>query len=126
MSTCILVVDDDAEIRNMLDLVLSEEGYRVTTAANGAEALAAIAQETPSVLLLDMQMPVLDGWGVAQCLRKRHESMPTVVMTAGQQAKRVCHELGAQGYVNKPFDFDDLLGVLARVRSQAPASQPSL
>jgi CheY-like chemotaxis protein len=109
----VLVVDDDPSVLAMVAEALQLEGYAVRTAANGAEALAAVAREHPAVVLLDMRMPVLDGWGFAAALRARGVEVPIVVMTAAQDARRWAAEISAQGHVPKPFELDDLLAAVA-------------
>ncbi len=116
MSAHILVVDDDINIRAMVSLALADEGYEVVTAANGAEALREIEQHRPTAMLLDMQMPVLDGWGVAQGMRERGCWVPTVVMTAATSAAERCRQIGADACLPKPFSLDDLYSTIARVR----------
>jgi CheY-like chemotaxis protein len=113
MSPHILVVDDDASIRAALVDVLTEEGYRVTTATNGAEGLAAVAAGAPALVLLDMRMPVLDGWGFARALRERGQAVPIVVMTAAQEAQQWAREVGTRWVLPKPFDLDELLRTVA-------------
>ena len=108
-SALILVVDDDASIRSTVSEILELEGYPVATASDGREALQAVEQAQPSLVLLDMRMPVLDGWGFARELEARHVQVPLVVMTAAQDAQRWCDEIGAIGCLAKPFDLDDLL-----------------
>lgn len=122
MTDCpVLVVDDDQAIRELVTQILETEGYRVATATNGAEALAeleAIRQvdpECPSVILLDMRMPVLDGWGVARELKGRGLRIPIVVMTAARDAQVWAQEIGADGYLAKPFDLDDLLAAVSTI-----------
>jgi DNA-binding response OmpR family regulator len=105
----ILVVDDDQAVRDVLLMTLLLEGYPVREAANGAEALQVIEDESPSLVVLDMQMPVLDGWGFIQELRERDFDAPVLVMTAGRNACTVAADLNAAGYVGKPFDIDELL-----------------
>lgn len=112
MSERILVVDDDPSLLEVLSLVLSSEGYRVTTAKNGAEALQQIEQVQPALVLLDMRMPVLNGWEFAARLHERGITLPIVVMTAAQDAHRWAEEIGATGYVPKPFDIGDLLAAV--------------
>lgn len=105
----ILVVDDDPEIRTLVGEILELEGYPVETTANGAEALRAIEREEPALVLLDMRMPVLDGWGFARAMRERGWALPIVVMTAAQNARRWAEEIDAAAFVAKPFNLDDLL-----------------
>lgn len=119
MSDRILVVDDDDAIREFVRQALEFEGYGVETAGDGAEAIAAIERDRPSLVLLDMRMPVLDGWGVVRTLRERSIQLPVVVMTAAQDARRWADEVGAVAHLAKPFDIDDLFRVVDRLR---PAS----
>ena len=112
----ILVVDDDAALRDVLSLTLLLEGYPVREAANGAEALQLIEAEHPSLVVLDMQMPVLDGWGVARELRARHLDPPILVMTGGYNAQRAAREIGADGFVGKPFGVAELLDKVRALR----------
>jgi CheY-like chemotaxis protein len=111
----ILVVDDDPSILETVVEFLDLEGYPVRTARNGVEALGVVEQTAPSLVLLDMRMPVLDGWGFVQALRQQRLRFPIVVMTAAQDARRWAEEVDAAGYVAKPFDLDDLLGAVERV-----------
>ncbi len=112
----ILVVDDDDAVRDMVKDVLDVEGYSVAAACNGAEALQVIERECPSLVLLDMRMPVLDGWGVARELRKRGLQVPIVVMTAASDAGHWADEIAADGCLAKPFDLSDLLTIVERFR----------
>lgn len=115
----ILVVDDDAAIRATVEDLLQLEGYRVRTAANGLEALDAVAEAPPALILLDMRMPTLDGWGFARAIAARGIRVPILVMTAAENAGRWAAEIGADGFVAKPFELDDLLNAVERLR-QAP------
>ena len=112
----ILVVDDDPEILAMLRDFLEGEGLAVRTAVNGAVALEMLDDVSPSLVLLDMRMPVLDGWGFAAELGDRRSSYPIVVMTAAESARRWAEEIGANGYIAKPFDVNELLQVIERHR----------
>jgi CheY-like chemotaxis protein len=115
MST-VLVVDDDASILDTVSAILSGEGYDVVSAASGQEALDAVAREQPRVILLDMRMPIMDGWAVARALRSQGISVPIVVMTAAESAQRWADEVGAEGYLAKPFGLDELLATVERFR----------
>lgn len=119
----ILVVDDDPEILGMLRDFLESEGHSVRTAANGAEALDALDDVAPALILLDMRMPVLDGWGFAERLRERALTYPVVVMTAAESARRWAEEIGATAYIAKPFDVNELLQTIERHRQRD--SRPS-
>ena len=118
----ILVVDDDAAVRDVVLMTLALEGYRVIEAENGADALSLIEEERPSLVVLDMQMPVLDGWGLVHELRARHLDPPIIVMTAGKNAERAAHEIGADGFVGKPFELNDLLMQVERLRTRDRAA----
>lgn len=112
----ILVVDDDPSILATVSEILDLEGYPVQTAVNGAEALRVVERMPPSLVLLDMRMPVMDGWDFAGALRQRGLHPPILVMTAAQNAARWAAEIGAAGYVAKPFELDDLLTAVERLR----------
>ena len=113
----ILVIDDDPSILTTISEVLDLEGYPVQTATNGAEALRAVERARPSLILLDMRMPVLDGWGFARALQERGVKLPILVMTAAQNARRWAEEIGADGHIAKPFDLPDLLDAVERLRA---------
>jgi len=110
----VLVVDDDEVILAAVAGVLGQEGYRVETATNGSEALDVVEHNHPDLVLLDMRMPVLDGWGFARALRERDITLRIVVMTAAQDARRWAEEIGANAYLAKPFDLDDLIAIVER------------
>jgi DNA-binding NtrC family response regulator len=110
----VLVVDDDDAIRSMVIETLRFEGFPVAGAEHGAAAVAAIEAARPGVVLLDMRMPVLDGWGVARWLHQQGVGVPVVVMTAASDARQWAEEIAAAGFLAKPFDVDDLVGTVAR------------
>jgi CheY-like chemotaxis protein len=110
----VLIVDDERAIRDTLVEILEDEGFAVRTAADGAQAIEAIEREQPCVVLLDMRMPVLDGWGVAAELRARGLRVPIAVMTAASDAQRWCDEIGGDACLPKPFDLDKLVATVAR------------
>jgi CheY-like chemotaxis protein len=109
MSRPILVVDDDESILATIAELLDMEGYQVQTAVNGVDALNRLDTSDPSLVLLDMRMPVMDGWGFARALHARGRRVPILVMTAAQDAQAWADEVGAAGFVAKPFDLPDLL-----------------
>jgi CheY-like chemotaxis protein len=111
----VLVVEDEEPIRTAIALVLEHAGYHVLTAGDGAEALDRLEQEWPSLILLDMRMPGMDGWTFAQELRTRHtRSVPIVVVTAARDAGRRAEEIQAAGYLSKPFDLQGLIDTVER------------
>jgi CheY-like chemotaxis protein len=111
----ILVVDDDPAVLSTVADILEFEGYHVERASNGAEGLAAVERVRPALVLLDMRMPVLDGWGFARALRERGIAPPILVMTAAQDARRWAQEIHAAGYVAKPFDIPTLLAAVEQL-----------
>jgi two-component system response regulator MprA len=112
----ILVVDDDAPIRRMLDRTLSAEGYAVATAADGGEALAAAERSTPDLVVLDVGLPGVDGLSVSRRLRAKGLSGPVLLLTARDSVPdRVAGlDAGADDYLVKPFATEELL---ARIRA---------
>jgi CheY-like chemotaxis protein len=114
----ILVVDDDPSIRAFVAELLTEEGYTVHTAADGADALRQLETLDPALVVLDMRMPVLDGWGVARGVASQGRRLPLLVMTAAQDARRWAAEVGAAGYIAKPFDLLTLLEAVERIYGQ--------
>jgi len=116
----ILVVEDDPSILEMVVQILQDEGYPVVSATNGADGLAETNRTRPSLILLDMRMPRMDGWEFAAALRARGIAAPIVVMTAAENAKKWADEIGAEGYVSKPFHFPELLETVERHRRVPP------
>lgn len=111
----ILVVEDEPDLRALYQASLREGGHQVLTAANGAEGLGVVARERPDLVLLDLMMPVMDGYEFLQQLRRMpgRERTPAVVVSAvatGGYSRR----LGADAFVSKPFDADELLSVVER------------
>jgi two-component system response regulator MprA len=112
----VLVVDDDAPIRRMLERTLAAEGYAVTTAADGGAALAAVERSAPEAVVLDVAMPGLDGLAVCRRLRAKGLGLPILLLTARDAVDdRVAGlDAGADDYLVKPFAAEELL---ARVRA---------
>ena len=119
----VLLVDDERAIRTICRVNLEADGLAVLEASNGAEALEEIRRERPSLVLLDVMMPGIDGWSVAKQLAADDETrdIPVVFLSARAAREDVLHaqELGAVGYIVKPFDPLELAGfvhdVLERV-----------
>ena len=114
MTSHVLVVDDNEAIREMIQQVLEVEGFRVSTAANGQEALEQIVEQPPAMVLLDLQMPVLDGWQTQARLRQERPELPVVFMTAGNRARVEAEKHHAAGYLAKPFNVTDLIDTVER------------
>jgi CheY-like chemotaxis protein len=111
----VLIVEDDPDLLDMMEIVLDSAGYPVRKALNGKEALDAVAAEMPAIILLDMKMPVMDGWEFAARFRERHGAAATIiVVTAAADARLRAEEVGAKDYLAKPFEIDDLLRCVER------------
>ncbi|WP_282203281.1 response regulator transcription factor [Kitasatospora fiedleri] len=125
MAGRVLVVDDDAAIRRSLERGLRLSGFRVSTAADGAGALAAVAEEPPDVLVLDVGMPGLSGTEVCRTLRARADDTPVLMLSAlDELADRVAGlQAGADDYLVKPFALEELvLRLHALLRRRPPQS----
>ncbi len=112
----VLVVDDDPAILNLIEMVLDEEGYTVKTAANGREALNQMRDAIPKMVLLDLMMPVMDGWSFCRVAKGSPEmqGVPIVVMSADRHLQQKADDVQADGYLLKPFDIDQLLATVLR------------
>lgn len=109
----ILVVDDDYHLRNTIQLMLEEEGFVVQIAADGQEAIELAQSQQPALIVLDMGLPLLDGYEVAVQVRNCYgTNVPIVLITADGQAQEKSQRLGATAYLRKPFDMDDLIHVV--------------
>ena len=109
----VLVVEDDPALGRVIELVLRDAGYMVVSANDGQEALDKIDQQRPGVVLLDMKMPVMDGWEFASELRARHgRAVPVIMVTAAWDSQQRAQEIGADDYLDKPFDINDLVRVV--------------
>lgn len=110
----LLVIDDDEDLLDLMRLLLERGGHRVTTAQNGQEGLDAVAASMPHLILLDMKMPVMNGWGFAKEFHRRYKNgAPLVVVTAADDPRQRAIETGAVGWVSKPFEADVLLRAVA-------------
>ena len=125
-SHSVLVVDDHVDIRNVLKLALTDDGCIVTIARNGVEALEAVRGDTFAVILIDVQMPGMDGLGFVRAYRSLpgHQAQ-LVIMTAGPDAQLYAQQIGADAYLSKPFDLDDVLAMTAELsrRGNSPADK---
>jgi two-component system, chemotaxis family, chemotaxis protein CheY len=121
-----LVVDDDESIREFVEMVLSDAGWTVHTAPHGRAALDLVARCPPDLILLDMAMPVLDGWGFARAYRETAgPRAPIVVMTAAWNAAERAAQVDADQYLAKPFDLDELLQIVRQYGDSPARSRPS-
>ncbi len=123
MTQGVLVVEDDLDLLGLVEMLLQDAGYPVRTASNGLLALQRVAEEMPALILLDMRMPVMNGWEFAREFRARHgRACPIVVVTAAENAQLRAAEVEAEGWLAKPFDLDDVLRMVARF---VPQPKPS-
>lgn len=115
-STSVLVVDDEPQVVWMLQFSLDAEGYQTFTARDGRAALAQLKEHHPRLMLLDIMMPVMDGWSVLEEIQELPESQrPRVIVVSARSSLRdraKAAELGADAFVAKPFNVDDLLGIV--------------
>ena len=110
----ILVVDDDPDLREFLRLMLTSMGFEVTSAANGQEALDDMECHDPDLILLDMKMPVMNGWEFCRALEGRDSRPPIVVLTAAPDPAGRAAEVQAEGWLGKPFEYADLEAIVRR------------
>lgn len=117
--TSVLVVDDEPQVVWMLQFSLEAEGFQTFAARDGRTALAGLKEHRPKLVLLDIMMPVMDGWTVLEQIRDLpDEDRPRVVVVSARASLRdrvKAAELGADAFVAKPFNVDDLLGLLHRL-----------
>jgi len=122
-STSILVVDDEPQVVWMLQFSLEAEGYQTLSARDGRTALQEVREHHPRVVLLDIMMPVMDGWAFLEELQEIPEQeRPRVIVVSARSSLRdraKAAELGADAFVAKPFNVDDLLVVLHDVGQTA-------
>ncbi len=123
MAQTILVVDDHANVRTLIKEYLTELGYRVVSAGDGAAALAAARREPIDLILLDVMMPNLDGFEFLKIYRKEH-GVPIILLTArlAESDKVLGLELGADDYVTKPFGMHELVARIRAVLRRTSAS----
>jgi DNA-binding response OmpR family regulator len=115
----ILMVDDDDHLADVVREVLRDAGYSVATVRHGAAALELIDHVTPDLILLDLTMPIMDGWSfVAQYRRSARAAARILLLTANPQAPEIAKTLQADGYVQKPFDIAQLVEVIERELAQ--------
>ena len=124
----IMIVDDDPNIQQLISLYLTREGFDVTTAAAGDEALRLFKSDPPNLMLLDIMLPVMDGWQVCREVRKV-SNIPIIMLTAKDETfdKVLGLELGADDYIVKPFDTKELVARIKAVlrRFQTTESGPA-
>jgi two-component system chemotaxis response regulator CheY len=112
--SAILVVDDDPDILEALSEILEAEGFVIRQARNGQEALELLENVQPNLILLDLMMPVMNGWEFAERIRRRPDwaQIPVIILSADRNIGGKARELGALGYLAKPFELSELLSLV--------------
>ena len=129
MAISVLIVEDDRNIQELLQMYLEKEGYAVTVASDGGQGLAKFRSIKPDLVLLDVMMPVMDGWAVCKAIRADSQT-PIIMLTAkGETDDKVAGlKSGADDYVTKPFEMKELLArieAVLRRTGNAPAEEAS-
>jgi CheY-like chemotaxis protein len=119
MSRTVLVVEDDEDVRETIRDVIGDEGYETIGAANGQEALALLSDGAPHLIVLDLMMPVMDGWQLLAKLRAnpRYASLPVLVMSASHDAQASLPQ--AQPFMRKPLSLGGLIGRIHELCARA-------
>ena len=122
-SETVLIVEDEFAIADLLEMALTDEGYRVVTAANGRQGLERLAEQPlPDLVISDFMMPVLDGVGLIQGMRDMgHQRIPCLIMSAMPEANVRARVDGYEAFVRKPFHLAEVVQLVAAILS---ASQP--
>ena len=127
MAISVLIVEDDRNIAELLQLYLEKEGYAVTLAADGGQGLSKFRSLSPDLVLLDVMMPVMDGWSVCRAIRAESKT-PVIMLTAkGETDDKVAGlKAGADDYITKPFEMKEVLARIEAVlrRSAAGTAEP--
>jgi CheY-like chemotaxis protein len=118
----VLVVDDDPDILEALSEILEAEGFEIRRARNGKEALERLSPEPPQLILLDLMMPIMDGWEFAQRMKQLPDvsHLPIIVLSADRNVSNKATGIGAVGYLAKPFELNDLLDMVRRALDARP------
>jgi DNA-binding response OmpR family regulator len=122
----ILVVDDESDLISVLRFGLEIEGFEVLDAADGEEGLRLAREARPTLMLLDLMLPKMDGYKVCRALKfdERYRAMPIFILSArsGEQDRKLAFEMGADAFVTKPYDMKDLV-LKIRTRLGLPSSR---
>ncbi len=120
MPELILVVEDDADLAEVVQFALESRGFRTSLAQNGLEALTSISEQMPSLIVLDMMMPVMNGWEFAREFRARFDhAAPILVVSAAESAITRGDEIDADGVLAKPFTPSALIAAVQRTLAQS-------
>ncbi len=111
----VLVVDDDAQLQRTIQWLLEDEGYTVGTASNGEEGLAMAEEMRPSLVILDLNLPALDGEGVAEGLRALHgPDLPIIIVSSDRMLRERARGIGVSASISKPFEVEEFLAAVHR------------
>ena len=120
MNNRIVIAEDDVHLRNLLQWVLEEQGFQVTTCADGQEAIDKLSQlrdarTLPAIILLDLNMPRVTGWQVASWLEAdpNLDPIPVIVISATEAHGKAAKSLNVDAYLVKPFDTDEIIGIVS-------------
>lgn len=119
MGHSVLIVDDDPSIRRLLGQVLASEGYSTVEAENGAQAVRRLVETKPSVIVLDLEMPVMDGHDFREVQKRIAPEVPIVCISGGAQPEWAARRVGAARCHAKPLDFEQLCGTVAELCESA-------
>jgi chemosensory pili system protein ChpA (sensor histidine kinase/response regulator) len=126
LAPLVLVVDDSLTVRRVTQRLLAREGYRVALAKDGLEGLERLAEERPTVVLSDIEMPRMDGFDLVRNMRadERWRNLPVIMITSriAQKHRDYAAELGVDHYLGKPYSEEDLLALVSRYASAAAAA----
>jgi DNA-binding response OmpR family regulator len=111
----VLLVEDDAAVRRTLEWTLEAEGIAVSAAGTGRVALELAASQRPGLVLLDIGLPDMTGYDVADTIKATYGEVPIVVLTADGRAAEKAERVGAQGYLSKPFELDELIAMVKQI-----------
>ena len=117
----VLVVDDEEMLRSLLARILEREGYSVSTAAGGKQALAVLEKSDFQIMVSDVKMPEMSGFELLKAAKQKYPRLAVVMMTAfgDEYTVREALNLGAEGYVTKPFKSQDITSEVSRARQKA-------
>lgn len=110
----LLVIEDDAPTRALVKQALEDEGYRIVGAANGEDGWYELLREKPQLILLDLQMPLMTGWGFAQKMEQEGIPVPIIIISGMIKSRADAVELGAVDVLRKPFTIDELRAKVAK------------
>jgi DNA-binding NtrC family response regulator len=114
MAHTVLIIEDDTSTRSLLEQLLQAEGYQAITAADGAEGVRQLVEQKPCVILLDFEMPIMDGHDFREVQKRLAPDVPIICLTGAAQAEQTARLVGASSVFPKPLDLDALRETIAR------------